>query len=321
MLFNFYVKLSSCLICFQLFLLEANACSQATNKYASMHDPLPKEEFIPNGSLELVSRSPVKMKKSSKILRLLLVRHGETTANRANLLQGHINNYPLTQSGLNMAYSIGKALKSTEFLKVYTSDLLRAHKTALIITSENQHFKSQTGLERSMLLREVSFGIREALPRGTTIEEAKVIVANRDNIHVNDVEDYSETNEEIKKRQKVFLRQIVADMCEFGLEADTISKSVNVLCVTHSAFIRHLLANYSDLDKDCFIVANCSLTVIEIEYDETNPNSFTVHIDKSKISLTDHLSPVYSEETVVDGDRTTDITECYPFLKNVVYHN
>ena len=248
--------------------------------------------------------SPSKKIQNKKI-QIVLCRHGETTANRDNLLQGHCN-YPLTQDGLHMAIQVGKALKNTKFLKVYSSDLKRAHKTAQLILNEN--IKPSLKLERSILLREVSFGIREGLTRGTTIEEAKLIVSRKENLHIDDIEDFAETDEEIMKRQKVFLNQLVLDIYDdYMLNDPSLSSSSivstdenqideydmpNILCVTHSAFIRHLLSTYTDIKKENIKIKNCSLTIIELEFDILNPTKFTIYVDKNKINLVSHLAPI-----------------------------
>ena len=57
-----------------------------------------------------------------KKVAILMIRHGETEANRDNILQGQCD-YPLTEKGLEQAKSVGKVLETKRFSKVYSSDL------------------------------------------------------------------------------------------------------------------------------------------------------------------------------------------------------
>jgi broad specificity phosphatase PhoE len=137
---------------------------------------------------------------------IFLVRHGETTANKAGILQGHCD-YPLTDQGVQEAGKLGKALRDIRFDVVISSDLTRAIKTtelALLLKPS----MSSIHLERKLtteLVREISFGVREALPRGTSVEEAIKIVAERDGLSPDEVVDAAETEEQLVVRQKEFM--------------------------------------------------------------------------------------------------------------------
>ena len=57
-------------------------------------------------------------------IQLFLVRHGQTEANAAGILQGQCD-YPLTPKGLAEARYVGDCLKNVSFEKVYCSDIDR----------------------------------------------------------------------------------------------------------------------------------------------------------------------------------------------------
>lgn len=59
------------------------------------------------------------------IARVYLVRHGETDANRAGIIQGQLDT-PLNDHGKEQARQLGVALHSTSFDAVFSSDLQRA---------------------------------------------------------------------------------------------------------------------------------------------------------------------------------------------------
>ena len=88
---------------------------------------------------------------------LLLARHGETVANRQKRFQGH-RDYPLTDQGAAQARLLQVALKPFNVKAVYSSDLGRARRTALLAAAP---------LKRPLyfhpLFREYGFGILEGL--------------------------------------------------------------------------------------------------------------------------------------------------------------
>jgi probable phosphoglycerate mutase len=61
--------------------------------------------------------------------RVILLRHGETTWNRATRIQGHTD-IPLSALGLAQAERLAEALADEPLLAIYSSDLSRARQTA-----------------------------------------------------------------------------------------------------------------------------------------------------------------------------------------------
>jgi broad specificity phosphatase PhoE len=66
---------------------------------------------------------------------LLLIRHGQSTANATCVWQGQME-YPLSEEGRVQARSVGKALAGERFDGIYSSPLGRAFETAEIIVRE-----------------------------------------------------------------------------------------------------------------------------------------------------------------------------------------
>ena len=66
---------------------------------------------------------------------LLLIRHGQSTANASGVWQGQTE-FPLSQEGREQARSVGKALAGERFDAIYSSPLSRALETAEIIVRE-----------------------------------------------------------------------------------------------------------------------------------------------------------------------------------------
>lgn len=97
------------------------------------------------------------------MLRLLLVRHGETDWNTAHRYQGHTD-IPLNDEGQRQARLLARALAGETVSKLYASDLKRAAETAAVLAETlGIHVESTTEL------REMHFGVLE----GKTWAEAE----------------------------------------------------------------------------------------------------------------------------------------------------
>jgi Fructose-2,6-bisphosphatase len=64
---------------------------------------------------------------------IIFIRHGQSTSNVSKILSHDINTYPLTEEGVTQAKDAGKELMKLKVEKIYTSPVLRAYQTALII--------------------------------------------------------------------------------------------------------------------------------------------------------------------------------------------
>ncbi len=67
---------------------------------------------------------------------LVLVRHGESLWNKMNLFTGWVD-VPLSEKGINEALKAGELLKNYRFAVIFTSELVRAIQTAMLIMSKN----------------------------------------------------------------------------------------------------------------------------------------------------------------------------------------
>ena len=91
------------------------------------------------------------------MLRLCLIRHGETDWNVEARLQGSTD-IPLNAHGIRQAYATAQALADERFGVIYSSDLLRATMTASVI-AEAQHLP----MEIEPRLRERNLGMLQGL--------------------------------------------------------------------------------------------------------------------------------------------------------------
>jgi len=103
------------------------------------------------------------------MLTVLLVRHGETVHNVARLSAG-ITDSELTVHGMNQATSLGEALKHESVTHIFSSDLIRAYRTASAVAQRHPH----VSVVQSTVLREQDFGELEGKPWRTTWSAAKI---------------------------------------------------------------------------------------------------------------------------------------------------
>lgn len=97
------------------------------------------------------------------ILRLHLVRHGQTYFNRYNRLQGWSNS-PLTEAGLADADKAGAKLRDLNFAAAYCSDTTRAQVTAARILDINEASgHARPRLVDDMHFREQFYGYYEGI--------------------------------------------------------------------------------------------------------------------------------------------------------------
>jgi broad specificity phosphatase PhoE len=161
---------------------------------------------------------------------LYIVRHGETNWNVKNLVQGHTD-IPLNKNGEIQAKNLAKKLKRIKFAAVFSSDLLRAKRTAEIIAAEH----NLTVISKQVL-RERDFGSFEGQPnqwlniwrqklrkgiKKLTDEEEKIIM---------EIKKEMEPDEKIIDRFIPFLKEI-----------SLAYSGKNVLIVTHGGVLRVFL--------------------------------------------------------------------------------
>lgn len=92
-------------------------------------------------------------------MKLTLVRHGESTANRDGICQGHLDT-ELSDTGRNEAAKVGEWLKSEKFDAIYSSDLKRAKDTCNAIAMHHD-----TTVQLAQEIRERCKGEMQGKPK------------------------------------------------------------------------------------------------------------------------------------------------------------
>ncbi len=172
--------------------------------------------------------------KNDKVLKLYIVRHGETEWNVIKRFQGQLNT-PLTEKGMEKLRKTGKKLENVLFDEVYTSELGRTVASAEIILNENRGYKNKKReLQKLAELNEVYFGVWQ----GLTYEEVFLKYPEEADNYFYNVKNYNAENveaENLKDALERFLKGINKILNRH--------KSGNILVVTHGT-VFEMFINY-----------------------------------------------------------------------------
>lgn len=207
------------------------------------------------------------------MLRIFLVRHGETEANKIGRYQG-ITEYPLSETGRKQARDVARDLQSIDFSLIFSSPLSRAKETAAIIAPEKEISIIPEFIERD-------FGCWENLPY---VEIKK-----------NYPELYSAW---LKQPDKTIIPDALSlqDHQEMILEGlwrveqkHSPEKDENFLIAGHGGTNRLILLHYLNLDLSSFWKIkqdNCCVNIIEIdktkEYTSVSLLNYTKDVYQAK---------------------------------------
>jgi len=179
-------------------------------------------------------------------MRLIITRHGETTANKNKILQGQLEGI-LSELGIEQAKKVALRLKDEKIDIIYTSDLGRALDT----TKEIAEYHKNTPVKIDKRLRERFLGEQQGklIPKGWNWV---------------DFPDDVETDIELTKRAKEFLDEIYEK-----------HKNQTVLLSTHGgiklAFLTIIhnrpISDFNTWEKD---IKNTALTIVEIKEDKNH---------------------------------------------------
>jgi probable phosphoglycerate mutase len=181
--------------------------------------------------------------------RVVLLRHGESTWNEQNIVQGQLDDARLSTEGRTQASAVAETLRDYSFRWIVTSDLTRARETAAIVDDA-------LGLEVAVApaLRERSYGVYEGRPLSELPSSAS-------GVHDGRVVDSSARPEGGESLDDLYER------CAKFIDALRAAGNDRLLLVTHGGTIRALRAYCEGLSMQDLVwdkVANCSVWPIDI---------------------------------------------------------
>lgn len=184
-------------------------------------------------------------------MKIVLVRHGETTANVERLFCGHTD-VKLTEKGIEQAKKAADKLAPYSFTKIISSDLSRAYDTASII---NQHH--HLPIEQTKTLREFNFGAWE----GYTYDQ--ILALKPKSFEDNGIGRWAFTFPEGENLELLTNRV----MKQIKYIRSEMHKEDIVLIVTHSGVIRSVLTMEISNNKEAYWrydIDNCG--IVELNY-------------------------------------------------------
>ncbi|SMN20535.1 similar to Saccharomyces cerevisiae YOR283W Phosphatase with a broad substrate specificity and some similarity to GPM1/YKL152C, a phosphoglycerate mutase [Maudiozyma saulgeensis] len=183
------------------------------------------------------------------ILRIFIIRHGQTEHNVLKILQGH-KDIPINNTGFEQAEKLGVYLKeqNIHFDKVFSSDLIRCQETLQTVLK----FSNQTKVpvELTSALRERHMGVIEGMHIGDAERYA-------DKHGKGSFRDFGEGFEEFTKRLTDGIHHAVDESNEENLK--------NISLMSHGGAIRTILKwlDYNGQDAQKIIVFNTSVTIVD----------------------------------------------------------
>lgn len=181
--------------------------------------------------------------------RVVLLRHGESTWNELEIVQGQLDDARLSANGRSQASAVAETLRHYSFKWIVTSDLTRARETAAIVDDA-------LGLEVAIApgLRERSYGVFEGRPLSELPSSAS-------GVHNGRVVDSSARPEGGESLDDLYER------CANFIHSLRAAGNERLLLVTHGGTIRALRAYCEGLVMQGLQwnkVSNCSIWPIAI---------------------------------------------------------
>ncbi len=180
--------------------------------------------------------------KHNRYCTIYLARHGETDWNVEKRIQGH-SDIELNANGIAQASDFAKVLKDIHFDAAFSSDLLRAKRTAEIVLQEREIVIATTEL-----LREQTWGDFDGIPVEEYREKLKDHLAELQKLKSDDEKLHYRMHESIETKAESASRALT-----FIREVSLAYPDNTVLIVCHGVLMRNIMmtlriGTYDELD-------------------------------------------------------------------------
>ena len=203
-------------------------------------------------------------------MKIYIIRHGETDANKNGVLQG-ASNWPLNEDGIKLAKITGEKMKDIKFDACFSSPLDRAKKTAELVL---EYSENNIEIQCDDRIKEINMGIYEGkkiLPGQLEVPLIKILLFKRNAYWAGRFKG-GETARECSKRTQEFLKELSTKNYE------------NVLVSTHGCAMRAMLNMLYENKKDFWqgrVPYNCAVNIVEV-----NDGKMTL-VEKDKVYYDD----------------------------------
>ncbi len=185
---------------------------------------------------------------------LYIARHGQTEWNAKGILMGQKDS-PLTDLGIQQAQDLARELSKINFDAIYSSDLLRAKRTADIVKLERD-----LAIQTTKVLRERFYGSYDGRPNQDYVEARDRLVTK--------LKIFTEAE---KKALKVdpsaeSVDELLARFITFLREVSVANLNKKVLIVTHGGAMRNFLIHSAwakDEELPPYSLSNCAYLIVE----------------------------------------------------------
>lgn len=187
-------------------------------------------------------------------MKIYVIRHGETDANKNGVLQG-ASNWPLNEDGVKLAEITGERMKDIKFDACFSSPLDRAKKTAELVL---KHSGNNIDIQFDDRLKELNMGIYEGKkfhPDELEVPLVKILLFKWNAFLCGRFKG-GETAKEVCKRTQDFLKELATKNYE------------NVLVSTHGCATRAMLNMLYDNKFNFWqngVPYNCAVNIIEVK--------------------------------------------------------
>ena len=185
-------------------------------------------------------------------MKIYIIRHGETDANKLGLFQGRTD-FPLNDYGVMLAEETGKGLSGIKFDAAYSSPLIRARQTAEILLRETASSCPLFFDDRLMEINAGDYEGRHFRPEYGEINADDIKMFFLDPLHLPPFPN-GESVADVVGRTQEFLRELAA------------KSHKNVLVSTHGCALRCMLNGLYADPGDFWhghVPYNCVINVVE----------------------------------------------------------
>ncbi|KAJ3286993.1 hypothetical protein HDU76_007898 [Blyttiomyces sp. JEL0837] len=190
---------------------------------------------------------------SSKLKRFYIIRHGQTDANAAGVLQGRGINLPLSESGKEQGRLLGERFKNEKVDLIVVSSLQRTRETAMYIHQYHPHAE----ILEIQGLDEISWGVWEGRKFNPGLDD---LAKEWSHGNFNAKAPNGDSPFDVEARSTVEIYKLLS------------RPETNIACVVHGRLIRILLA--SIINRNLTVMNNyshhnTSINVLDVIMDPT----------------------------------------------------